>query len=587
MRFVLSIILIVTLLVMIFYGFEFKEDFQDTIIRYKCCGKGIRGQRGVIGPNGNQQGIQGITGAEGDQGIKGDKGNKGDKGLQGESGLRGIKGMQGEQGVIGSIGPVGNSAYDAAYNKAILENPSPEWAKDTYDKDKRIDMWRESLKGDQGITGNVSGVTGPIGSSAYNIAYKLEEKKLNDNRADWFNSGDKDEWLTSLTGEVGIMGGEGGEGPLNIPIGIIVAFNTPSIKDPIPEGWAECDGQNGTPDLRGRFILGGGGSVNAVGDVGGVEKHTLTDTEQNTPHTHQDDKTVKLALSCKMNEEPTWKKHEKKTVRERFRSPIKRGSVDEGKQACIADADCKGYIRDIPGRPPPTHPNFEQLQLDADLYSWGGYTSKLGCDSSACSNNLMSNGKFDYYSLQRASLESLHQDTTAKNTTAPNTEVDKTGPLGMIYTNDGPKVPENNLCQRWDAMKARCYTPKRRNIHERHKCRNEHKWLKNEGGDGCDNHTRDRTCDDWKTHPMSQKRWPNFICPKCSGDNCPRCSGDNCPPCIPGAPVANGGCPGRDCSGIDIATAPKKYNTTPRISAAAVAHENMPPFYVLRYIMKV
>jgi microcystin-dependent protein len=32
--------------------------------------------------------------------------------------------------------------------------------------------------------------------------------------------------------------------------GSIIAFNS----DKAPEGWALCDGQNGTPDLRGRFI---------------------------------------------------------------------------------------------------------------------------------------------------------------------------------------------------------------------------------------------------------------------------------------------------------------------------------------------
>lgn len=36
----------------------------------------------------------------------------------------------------------------------------------------------------------------------------------------------------------------------------------------IPGGWALCDGSNGTPDLRGRFVTGAGGSY-APGDAGG------------------------------------------------------------------------------------------------------------------------------------------------------------------------------------------------------------------------------------------------------------------------------------------------------------------------------
>ncbi|HVU87354.1 MAG TPA: hypothetical protein VHD36_08530 [Pirellulales bacterium] len=52
----------------------------------------------------------------------------------------------------------------------------------------------------------------------------------------------------------------------------------------IPHGWQLCDGSNGTPDLRGRFILGAqpGGSIpfdddgdsNNVGETGGTLKHT-------------------------------------------------------------------------------------------------------------------------------------------------------------------------------------------------------------------------------------------------------------------------------------------------------------------------
>jgi len=36
----------------------------------------------------------------------------------------------------------------------------------------------------------------------------------------------------------------------------------------IPAGWQLCDGNNGTPDLRDRFIIGGGGGYN-LGSTGG------------------------------------------------------------------------------------------------------------------------------------------------------------------------------------------------------------------------------------------------------------------------------------------------------------------------------
>lgn len=50
----------------------------------------------------------------------------------------------------------------------------------------------------------------------------------------------------------------------------------------VPTGWALCDGENGTPDLRDRFVLGAGGS-RAPGDTGGDEEHTHIVTVQ--PHT--------------------------------------------------------------------------------------------------------------------------------------------------------------------------------------------------------------------------------------------------------------------------------------------------------------
>jgi hypothetical protein len=52
----------------------------------------------------------------------------------------------------------------------------------------------------------------------------------------------------------------------------------------VPAGWALCDGTNGTPDLRDRFIAG------ARGDYGGVPKSTLEGEPKQTggsvTHTH-------------------------------------------------------------------------------------------------------------------------------------------------------------------------------------------------------------------------------------------------------------------------------------------------------------
>lgn len=78
---------------------------------------------------------------------------------------------------------------------------------------------------------------------------------------------------------------------LNTPPGIIVMWS--GLISAIPTGWFLCNGLNGTPDLRGRFIYGAsvdtdvkttGGSANAI-----VVSHTHTGpahTHTSAAHTH-------------------------------------------------------------------------------------------------------------------------------------------------------------------------------------------------------------------------------------------------------------------------------------------------------------
>jgi microcystin-dependent protein len=46
----------------------------------------------------------------------------------------------------------------------------------------------------------------------------------------------------------------------------------------IPDGWALCNGSQSTPDLRGRFVMGAGGS-RGVGITGGAETIILTEAQ--------------------------------------------------------------------------------------------------------------------------------------------------------------------------------------------------------------------------------------------------------------------------------------------------------------------
>ena len=67
-----------------------------------------------------------------------------------------------------------------------------------------------------------------------------------------------------------------------VPINTITIWSG-SVED-IPAGWVLCDGQDGRPDLRGRFVLGAGGAY-TPGAAGGSEEVTLT-VDQLAKHSH-------------------------------------------------------------------------------------------------------------------------------------------------------------------------------------------------------------------------------------------------------------------------------------------------------------
>ena len=69
----------------------------------------------------------------------------------------------------------------------------------------------------------------------------------------------------------------------HVPYGLILIWSD-SVAS-IPSGWALCNGTNGTPDMRDKYVVGAGSTYTAPNDTGGANQVTLTET--NLPaHTH-------------------------------------------------------------------------------------------------------------------------------------------------------------------------------------------------------------------------------------------------------------------------------------------------------------
>ena len=86
----------------------------------------------------------------------------------------------------------------------------------------------------------------------------------------------------TVEGDLAVSGIVSGHG--TVPLGTILLWS--GATNDIPQGWHLCDGQDNTPDLRGRFVVGAGGNGGYnVGDRGGASSITLS-TNQLPAHSH-------------------------------------------------------------------------------------------------------------------------------------------------------------------------------------------------------------------------------------------------------------------------------------------------------------
>lgn len=93
---------------------------------------------------------------------------------------------------------------------------------------------------------------------------------------------------TGPQGPQGIQGIAGPQGPAGadgagVPVGVIAMWG--GLVSAIPAGWALCNGTNGTPDLRDRFIRGAAAGADP-GATGGAAAHVHADHTGVVNHTH-------------------------------------------------------------------------------------------------------------------------------------------------------------------------------------------------------------------------------------------------------------------------------------------------------------
>jgi len=106
---------------------------------------------------------------------------------------------------------------------------------------------------------------------------------------------------------------------IGFPTGMILIWYPPDntitslslLSSSVPTGWSVCDGTNGTPDLRGRFVLMAqdsvpvsltsglnipfGSSIHSIGSTGGEETHLLTIPEM-PAHSHNGGSTRQVQM---------------------------------------------------------------------------------------------------------------------------------------------------------------------------------------------------------------------------------------------------------------------------------------------------
>ena len=228
--------------------------------------------------------------------IKGDRGEPGEKGDKGPIGITGNK---------GPVGPMGESLSGSIRSSGKLWLGSDGNGASGSDNNYETQLYLGGAH-NQGANNGRSGHTtyklkidgyDNSGSTVYPIMIKDKSNNLDFYIKNRDSPSSKP--LAAVNGDLKLISSDSVLESPNIkaqnitlnnqnlshhlmPRGSIIAFSTSTN---LPHGWAVCDGNNGTPDLRGRFILGASPSKR-IGTRGGEESVRLSVNEMPSHNHH-------------------------------------------------------------------------------------------------------------------------------------------------------------------------------------------------------------------------------------------------------------------------------------------------------------
>ena len=226
------------------------------------------------------------------QTIRGNPGTSGKDGGQGPQGMKGDTGARGPPGSMGPKGPKGEPGKDGKNLELLhLKEVDSKIGIGTSEPQEKL-----HVEGNTKIVGNLM-VDGMFDTDRIKVDEKLETKDFSSDKICIKDTCIDQEELKRL---IDLKMPEMPKIPKaksHFRKGMIVAWQGTSP----PPGWELCNGNNGTPDLRGRFILGNNPvsnfvkptdskgnkfKITTIGDKGGEEKVMLTEDNM-APHKHE------------------------------------------------------------------------------------------------------------------------------------------------------------------------------------------------------------------------------------------------------------------------------------------------------------